>query len=134
MLRAGVERNVGAAGASYYPLSFDSRMAFSASDYANMHLLLGECHGNASAAARLYHQRYGTHVDRRVAQGVDDRLRQTGNILPNPGSSGGRQHSTAYEVEDDVLDAVYQEPTTSTRRLANQFHLSQHKVRGQHSF
>jgi hypothetical protein len=57
---------------------------FSNNDYADMHLVLGEYRNNATAAARVYRERYP--LRRRPSSSVfrrlDHRIRETGSVVP----------------------------------------------------
>ena len=100
---------------------------FTLREYADMHLVLGECGGNASAAVRRYRQLYPRRrrqPDRRTIEAVERRLRETGSVATTRGSGGGRPHTITPALEQSIVDAVYDDPTTSVRRLARQFGLS----------
>jgi hypothetical protein len=89
---------------------------FSLAEFADMHLLLGEYHGNASGAMRWYRERY---PNRRVpcantAHGVDRRLRETGSFHPR-GYDVGRPRRVAHE--EAVLDTVGDDPRQVTGRM-----------------
>ncbi len=96
-----------------------------------MRLVLGECGGNESAAVRRYRQLYPRRrrqPDRRTIEAVERRLRETGSVATTRGSGGGRPHTITPALEQSILDAVYDDPTTSVRRLARQFGVSNSEV------
>ena len=67
-------------------------------------------------------------IRRRTIEAVDRRLRETGSVATTRGSGGGRPHTITPALEQSILDAVYDDPTTSVRRLARQFGLSSSEV------
>lgn len=84
-------------------------------EYANMHLIYGECRCNAGAAARLYRERYpnaARHPDSRVFVNVH-RLLSEGRF-PHQAVNEGRPR---LGVEDEVLQAVADDPSTSVRAI-----------------
>ncbi|GBP26317.1 hypothetical protein EVAR_95488_1 [Eumeta japonica] len=88
--------------------------AYTTREYANMHLIYEECRYNASAVARLYRERYpnaARYPDHRVFTNVHCLLFSEGH-LPNHEHSGGRP---ANPTEDEVLEAVEEDPSTSVR-------------------
>jgi hypothetical protein len=92
-------------------------------EYADIHFVYGFCDGNAAAAARDYQLRYPDrrHPERRVFEAVHRRLRETGSFKPRTHVGNG-----GHNVQDDVvLDAVNDNPSSSTRRIASQTALSQ---------
>ncbi|GBP43827.1 hypothetical protein EVAR_82259_1 [Eumeta japonica] len=90
--------------------------AYTTHEYANMHLIYGECRCNASAAARLYRERYpnaARYPDHRVFTNVHRLLFSEGH-LPNHEHGGGRP---ANPMEDEALEAVEEDPSTSVRAI-----------------
>lgn len=88
---------------------------YTAQEYANMHIIYGECHCNASAAARLYRERYpnaARHPDHRVFINVHQSYSQ--GRLPSAHTAGGRPRG--YE-ENVVLNEVENDPSTSLRAI-----------------
>ena len=80
-----------------------------------MHLIYGECRCNASAAARLYRERYPNrerYPDHRVFVNVH-RLLSEGRF-PNQVTSEGRPNTSN---EDKVLQEVIYDPSTSVRLI-----------------
>lgn len=64
---------------------------YTAKEYVNMHFICGECRSNASAAARLYRERYPNaerHPDHRVF--VSLYIAYSQGRFPNARTSGGR--------------------------------------------
>jgi hypothetical protein len=96
-------------------------------EYADIHFIYGFCDGNAAAAAREYQLRYPDrrHPQRRVFEAVKRRLRGTVSFKPRTHVGHGRRN-----VQDDevVLDAVNDNPLSSTSRIASHTSLSQSSV------
>lgn len=89
---------------------------YTTQEYANMHLIYGECRCNASAASRLYRQRYPNadrYPDHRVFTNVHRLLFSVGR-LPNQVHGEGRM---SLPYEDVVLQAVEEDPSTSVRTI-----------------
>ena len=57
-------------------------MEYTLGELVDMHLVLGECVGNGTAAATRYRERYPNRrvPDRRTFLAVDRRLRETGTL------------------------------------------------------
>lgn len=90
--------------------------SYTTREYANMHLIYGECRCNASAAARLYRERYpnaARYPDHRVFTNVHRLLFSEGR-LPNQTHGGGRPTNP---IEEEVLQAVEEDPSTSVRAI-----------------
>ncbi|GBP48001.1 hypothetical protein EVAR_83702_1 [Eumeta japonica] len=74
-----------------------------------MHLIYGECRCNASAAARLYRERYPNlerYPDHRVFDNVHHSLTEGGHF-PNQIRGGGRP---SFPYEEEVLQEVADDP------------------------
>ncbi|XP_068618462.1 uncharacterized protein [Battus philenor] len=85
-------------------------------EYANMHLIYGECKCNASAAARLYRERYPNaerYPDHRVFVNVHRSL--SNGLFPNELHSKGRPSVVS---EDKLLEEVTRDPNSSVRGIA----------------
>jgi hypothetical protein len=97
-------------------------------EYADIHFVYGFCDGNAAAAAREYQLRYPDrrHPERRVFEAVHQRLRETGSFKLRTHVGRG----TRSEQDDDVLDAVNDNPSNSTRRISSLKGLSKSAVWG----
>jgi hypothetical protein len=63
-----------------------SKMNFTLHEYCDMYLNLSACGNRAYAAARAYAERYPAcrHLDSNVFCWLDERMRETGNVLPAP--------------------------------------------------
>nr|XP_015840428.1 PREDICTED: uncharacterized protein LOC107399187 [Tribolium castaneum] len=106
---------------------------FSNNEYADMHLILGECRNNANAAAVLYRERYPLRrqPSSNTFRRLDQRIRETGRVDPAGPfyrDRGRPRTLRTPEVEEAVLDLVDQNPTTSTRIISNMLENSQSLV------
>jgi hypothetical protein len=92
-------------------------------EYVDTHFVYDFYDGNAAAAAREYKLRYPDwrHPERRVFEAVHRRLRETCSFKPRTHVGHSR-----CNVQDDevVLDAVNDNPSSSTRCIASQTGLS----------
>ncbi|XP_026320368.1 uncharacterized protein LOC113230565 [Hyposmocoma kahamanoa] len=90
---------------------------YTAEEYANMHLIYGECHGNGSAAARLFRERYPNlerYPDHRVFFNVHQAYME--GRLPSTRRSGERPEAED-DYEDVVLGEIANDPSTSVRGI-----------------
>lgn len=101
-------------------------VALSARELADAYYVYGFCNGNARAAAREYHQRFPTRsaIDYRVFIAVHREFSENGLRRP----PRERAPILSAEMEEQVLRLVYQNPTTSTRRIAFQMNTSHASV------
>src|SRR5258705_13215955 len=90
-------------------------------EQADMHLILGECHGRAHAAVQLYGERYPHRrlPDRGVFERVDRNLRDWG-AFTMPRHDRGRPPHIRVAQAEAILDVVADNPSISTRRLGLQ--------------
>jgi hypothetical protein len=87
-------------------------MNFMLHEYCDMYLILGAC-GN-----QAYAERYPAccHPDSNMFRQLDERMRETGNVLPTPPLDRGQPHSPDISWKDEmVLDMVAQNQCHSTR-------------------
>ena len=90
-------------------------MHYTAEEYANMHLIYGECRCNGSAAARLYRERYPSaarYPDHRVFMNVHNSY--TEGRLTSASIRSGRPRA---EYENVVFEEVAEDPSTSVRAI-----------------
>lgn len=88
---------------------------YTAQEYANMHIIYGECRRNASAAARLYRERYpnvARHPDHRVF--IYAHLSYSQGRLPSNRTAGGRPQE---HNDDVVLNEIESDPNASVRTI-----------------
>lgn len=91
-------------------------MPYTPREYAEMHFIYGECRGNARRAAALYRERYpnrNIHPDYRVFIRVHNSYSE-GKI---PGAQGGSGRPRRDDLEDEVLEEIENDPSTSVRSI-----------------
>lgn len=94
---------------------------YSISEYADMHFVYGAAEGNARLAERIYAQRFPhrQHPGHKVFIAVHNRLRETGNLTRNMPGAGRPRSVRTVAFEEAVLQHVEDNPSTSTRAIAN---------------
>lgn len=104
-------------------------MEFTLQECTRIVLLYGECLGNANLTHRTYADRYrGQRVPSvRGILNVMNRFCETGNAMGRPQGAGGGGWN-AREPDQRVLQAFEDDPTTSTREVAQRFGLTQKTV------
>jgi hypothetical protein len=108
-----------------------SKMNFTLHEYCDMNLVLCACGNQAYAAARAYAERHPAccHPDSNVFCQLNERMRETGNILPTPPLERGQPRTCqAPALEEMVLDMVAQNPCRSTRGIARGLGVKHHAV------
>jgi hypothetical protein len=102
-------------------------MQFSNEEYADIIFVYGFCNGNALESYREYQRRFPNRrqPSRRVFSDSFQRLRQCG--IGNRHTGGGNLRYNAAR-EEEVIDAVLDEPGISTRRIATRLQVSQNFV------
>lgn len=93
-------------------------------EMTQMHFLYGLANGNAMEARRLYQERYPNRAlpDRRIFINIHRRLAESGNFKSN--TSEGRPRTVRTPaVEEAVLHAVEEDPTTSTRKIGMELNI-----------
>lgn len=96
-----------------------------------MLLVYGECHQIAATASRLYAERFPTrfHPAARRFVYLAQRARDTGCLQEKRGGNAGRPRpQEMLQVEERIMDIVEEDPTTSTRRIAEELDVSHSKV------
>lgn len=101
---------------------------YSTEELADIHFIYGYCNGNGRQAAREYATRYPNRraPDHRLFQNVHRNLRERGQFNPRMDRAGNVSHHV--DVDNNILDSVTQNPTTSTRRVGLQLGVSHAKV------
>lgn len=98
--------------------------SFSNEEYADIIFVYGFCNGNARHAAREYRIRFPER--RQPAHSVFStsfrRLRMTGNAAPQKSI---RPHEVNVQDEENIIEAVMENPAISTRRVSRNLGLSQ---------
>jgi len=97
--------------------------------YADMMYVYGFCDGSATAAVEEYRRRFPMRriPDRRVFYKVFNTLRECGT-LPSAHVSSEWAHKQNMEEQENILDMVQRNPTTSTRRLSARIGVSRTRV------
>jgi hypothetical protein len=98
-------------------------MNFTLHEYCHMYLILGACGKRAYAAARAYAEKYPAHrhPDSNIFRWLDERMRESGNVLPIPPLGRGRPRTRwTPALEEMVLDVVAQNPCRSTRGIVRE--------------
>lgn len=97
-------------------------MEFTFEELADMVFVYGLANGNSRAAARLYHNRYPArrHPKYSIFPRIFRRLRETGNLRPVGHDRGRRRTTRIPDLEEEILDRVTEQPSISTRAVANE--------------
>lgn len=103
---------------------------FTNNELADMHLIYGETRGNARQAERLYRERFPDrrHPCRQTFTAIDRRLREQGTFVVYKGDCGVRRRTRTVEFEEQVLDRIAEQPSTSTRAIAHEMNCSTFSV------
>ncbi|XP_026681439.1 uncharacterized protein LOC103512048 [Diaphorina citri] len=104
---------------------------FSFEELTDIHFCYGLADGNANLARRLYQDKYpNRHLpNNRTFTSVHTRLRERGTFKTNHGGNSGRERTTReVHVEEDILEAVDNDPTISTREISVNLGISQSAV------
>lgn len=101
--------------------------AYSTEEYADIVFVYGFCNGNSRQSVREYQERFPhRHLPHHsVYPESFRRLRETGNPAP---AKAIRPHEVNVEHEEAVVNAVIDNPSISTRRIAHNLHVSQNFV------
>jgi hypothetical protein len=98
-----------------------SKMNLTLHEHCDVCLILGSYGNRAHAATRAYAERYPArrHPESNVFRRLDERMRETGNVLPTPPLDRGRPRTRRTPaLEEMVLDMVAQNPCRRTRGIA----------------
>jgi hypothetical protein len=103
---------------------------YSIVEYADMHFVYGLAEGNARLAERLYTQRFPhrQHPNHKVFIAVHNRIRETGSVVPNKQEVGRPRSVRTADFEEDVLQKIEDNPSTSTRAIASAMHTNKNAV------
>lgn len=102
---------------------------FTFEEYADMHLIYGEARCNTREAERLYAERFPNrrHPSRNTFAAVHRRLRETGSFKPS-GGTGHPRTARTVAFEEEVLERIAEQPSTSTRAIANEMNAAHQTV------
>jgi hypothetical protein len=94
-----------------------------------MHLMYGMGHYcNSTEARRLYQENFPNRVcpSSRFFATIHQRLSETDSLISKEHIYAGRPQSTmTVELEEQVLNEIYEHPEKSTRELSVQFNVNQ---------
>lgn len=100
------------------------------SELAQMHYIYGLADGNAALARRLYQERFPDRdipTERTFAR-LHARLCETGSLTAHAERSGRPTTVMTPQLEEAILQEIDVNPSTSTRKLAQQFTVNQKSV------
>lgn len=105
-------------------------MDFTFNDYADMYMVFGFCNGNGDMAEREYRARYPNrrHPTANVFRRLDQRARETGSFVPRNVNAGRPRQRRTVQLEEQILDAVQEDPSVSTRQLAATLNIPSNKT------
>lgn len=91
-------------------------------EMADMHMVYGAANGNGRGASRLYADRFpGRQQPHHTTfAAVHRRLSENRTLRPNMANAGRERSVRTPELEEDILEMVDNNPTTSTRRMASE--------------
>ncbi|KAJ8954520.1 hypothetical protein NQ318_000752 [Aromia moschata] len=103
---------------------------FTFPEMADMYLVYGWCNSNSSAAVRRYRKELPNRrtPSRKLFDNNDRRLRETGTFYKTNRNAGRQRFARNVNVEQRVLNRVWEDPTLSTRRLGMSENISQSSV------
>lgn len=103
---------------------------YSYAEMADIHLTYGAANGNGREAARLYAERFPQrrHPHHSTFPSVDRRLRETGTFRPHLADTGRPRFVRTPQLEETILEAVSENPQTSTRSVASDVGVSNSTV------
>ncbi|KAK3894978.1 hypothetical protein Pcinc_001271 [Petrolisthes cinctipes] len=99
---------------------------YTSTEYTDMLLTLGAAGGNAAEAVRMYAGQYPNRrqPSRPTYLSVERRLREYGSLNTRAVNRGRPHGEQVLDAEEDILDAIADDPSTSTRRLGARFRVS----------
>ncbi|XP_025158134.1 uncharacterized protein LOC112589361 [Harpegnathos saltator] len=107
-------------------------MKFTPQEYTDMIVSYGMAGENASAAARIYAERFpgrAQYPSRRVIFRVVQQLRETGCLVHNERASGaGAPMRLRVQDEEKILRTFHENPGISVRRMAQELGISRYAV------
>lgn len=103
---------------------------YSNEEYADMHLMYGQAHGNACLAQRMYREQFPRRrcPSSKLFIKIDRRLRETGSFNTASIDAGKPRHVRTPAMEEDVLNIFKDNPSTSTRAAASEVGVSHQSV------
>ncbi|XP_074039498.1 uncharacterized protein [Leptinotarsa decemlineata] len=103
---------------------------FTFNEYADMHVFYGRAFCNAAEARRLYSEHFPNRTvpSRETFERVDRSLRETGTVLPKRGGEGAPRTVRTVVLEENILEAVADDPSMSIRNISEHFHTSKSTI------
>lgn len=103
---------------------------YSNAEMTDMLLVYGFCQGNARDCVRVYSERFPNRriPNRKTFTTVERRLRETGRFRPVTADYGRNRTVRVPDVEEEILERVTEDPSTSTRRLSLELGISKNSI------
>lgn len=95
---------------------------YTSAELTDMLLIYGEARRNGREAVRIYQDRFPQRLSpsKNIFEHVYRRLRETGTLKPFKANSGRRRYRRTVQVEEEVLNTLDRNPSTSTRIVSNE--------------
>lgn len=99
--------------------------AYTNSEQVDMLLVYGFCQGNGRRSARVYERRFPNRLvpNHQTFASIERHLRETGSFERTFEGRGRMRTTRTVELEEEILDRVEEEPSTSTRRIGRELHI-----------
>lgn len=99
---------------------------YTSADYANMILMYGQARCNGRAARRLYSIRFPNRPtpSHKIFGRVFRRLQETGTFTTNRVNCGVRRNRRTIRFEEEVLNRIEENQSTSSRSIAQNMHVN----------
>lgn len=104
---------------------------FTTEEFTDIHFCYGLADGRSTVARRLYQEKFpNRHVpNQRTFVDVHRRLRERGTFRTSHlGNSGTARTARTVDIEEQILEAVDDDPTISTRQLSKDLNVSHSTV------
>ena len=103
---------------------------YSSLELADMHLIYGAAGYSVQIAKKMYREKFPNrhHPSRQVFISFSRRMRETGSLQPRNEGPGNMRTTRTPDFEEEVLERVAADPTTSTRRIARAMGAAQSSV------
>lgn len=103
---------------------------FSNAECADIHFVYGLANGNARLASRLYANRFPhrRHPNYKCFISIHNRLRENGKFEKDMSAAGRPRTVCLVDFEEDILHQVEENPSISTRAIANNMNASKSTV------
>lgn len=95
------------------------------SEKVDMLLVYGFCQGNGRQSVRVYMERFPNRriPNHQTFANIERHLRETGSFEKKFEGRGRMRTTRTVETEENILERVEEEPSTSTRRLERELHV-----------